>query len=88
MYDYEISQKPLHPRQRRLWQLFLFFIPKGIKQNAFSFKSGCLRPALSLQLWPLAYAWLLSKPYENEGILRGQNIPLKYYHSIKLLIYI
>ena len=30
-----------------------------------------------LQLWPFAYTWLLSKPYENEVTLREQNVSLK-----------
>ena len=29
-----------------------------------------------LQLWPFAYVRLLTKPYENEVTLRGQDLPL------------
>ena len=41
-----------------------------------------------IQLWPLAYAWLLSKPYYHEVTCRVQNKPLKCCQSLELLMYI
>ena len=41
-----------------------------------------------IQLCPLAYVWLLNKPYENEVTLRGKNIPLKCCQPHELLMYI
>ena len=38
-----------------------------------------------IQLCPLAYVWLLNKPYENEVTLRGKNIPLKCCQPLKVL---
>ena len=43
---------------------------------------------MKIQLWPFAHVRLLNKPYENEVILRMQNIPLKYCQPLELLMYI
>ena len=39
------------------------------------------------QVWNFAYIRLLSKPYENEVTLRGQNICLKYYQPLEFMLY-
>ena len=41
-----------------------------------------------MQLWNSDYKWLPHKPYVNEVILRGQNLSLKCYQSLELLMYI
>ena len=40
-----------------------------------------------IQSWTFAYIRLLNKPYENELTLRGQNICLKCYQPLKLMLY-
>ena len=40
-----------------------------------------------LQSWTFAYIWLFNKPYENEVTLRGQNIRLKCYQPLELMLY-
>ena len=40
-----------------------------------------------MQLWPIAYEWLLYEPYENEVTLREQNLPLKCWQPLEMLFY-
>ena len=40
-----------------------------------------------LQSWTFDYIRLLNKPYENEVNLRRQNISLKFYQPLKLMLY-
>ena len=44
--------------------------------------------SIYVHVWPLAYIQLLSKPYKNEVILRGQKISLKCCQPLKLVMYI
>ena len=42
---------------------------------------------VNVQLWPFTYVRLLNKPCENEVKLREQNLPLKCYQPLEMLIY-
>ena len=41
-----------------------------------------------IQSWTFAYIRLLNKPYENEVILTGQNLPLKCDQFLELLTHL
>ena len=48
-----------------------------VSSFATSFQSQNIQP------WPLAYKWLLNKPYENEVTLTRQNQALKCCHALE-----
>ena len=57
-----------------------------IKEEIYQGSYGNIRYVI--QLWPFAYIWLLNKLFENEVNFRGQNIPLNYCDTLRLVLYI
>ena len=65
---------------------FIFLIMFGsMKARFLCCKFALLRqgPCGAIQSWTFAYIGLLNKPYWNEVILTGQNLPLKFCQHLK-----
>ena len=58
----------------------------GIEEASGAFNFVIIKK-IQIQSWTFAYMQLIDKSFENEVTLRGQNISLKCYQPLELMLY-